>query len=79
MKFFGISNTSEFFKRVLRCDGEIRVIEADGTEKDLKSMAEYMTKNGLAAQMKGFPEINLKIENPADMDILFSYAMEMSA
>ena len=42
-------------------------------------MAEYMTKNGLAAQMKGFPEINLKIENPADMDILFSYAMEMSA
>ena len=79
MKFFGISNTSEFFNRVLRCNGEIHVIEADGTEKDLKSMAEYMTKNGLAAQMKGFPEINLKIEKPADMDILFSYAMEMSA
>ena len=34
---------------------------------------------GLAPQMKGFPEINLRIERPADMDILFSCAMEMSA
>ena len=79
MKFFGVSNPNEFFRRVLRCDGGIHVVEADGTERDLKSMAEYVIKNGLAPQMKGFSEINLRIERPADMDILFSYAMEMSA
>lgn len=77
MKFFDISNTGEFFNRVLRCSGEIHTIEPDGSEKDLKSMAEYLTRTGMASQMKGFKEINLKIQKPADIDILFSYAMEM--
>ena len=40
-------------------------------------MAEYLTRTGMASQMKGFKEINLKIQKPADIDILFSYAMEM--
>lgn len=77
MKFFGISNTGEFFDRVLRCKGEVHVIEADGTEKDLKQMAEYMTRNGLASNLRGISEIDLRIQKPSDIDVLFSYAMEM--
>lgn len=77
MKFFNIQNTREFYERVLRCSGEIHEIDRNGTERDLKSVAGYLIDTGVADQMKGIPEINLIIQKPADMDILFSYALGM--
>ena len=77
MKFFNIQNTEEFLERVQRCSGKIRSVDEDGTVKDLKETAEYLIRTGLAKRMKAIDEIDLRIEDNSDMDILFSYALGM--
>lgn len=77
MKFFNIQDTEEFLSRVQQCSGRVQMVEPDGSMKDLKKTAEYLIRTGLAKRMKGIDEINLTIECPADMDILFTYALGM--
>lgn len=77
MKFFDIRKPREFYERVLRCSGDIREIGTDGTQRDLKSMAEYLIETGMADRMMGIPEINLSIQKPSDIDVLFNYALSM--
>ena len=61
MKFFDIQNTREFYENILRCSGEIRQIEADGSERDLKAMAGWLIGSGMADRLKGIREIDLRI------------------
>ena len=77
MKLFNIQNTKEFFEQVLHCDGEVHVLEVDGSERDLKAMAGYMIDEGLAERMAGIPEINLTIQKSSDANYLLGYAMGM--
>ena len=77
MKFFGVENVREFCECVLRCSGDVYEIGADGSERSLKSMAEYLMDSGLAEQMSGIGEIRLRFQNSRDMDILLRYAMRM--
>ena len=77
MKFFNIQNPQEFYESVLRCEGEIHEIDADGSERDLKAMAGYLIGSGRTEQMKGIAEINLRVQDPADMNALFAFALGM--
>ena len=77
MKFFNIQNTHEFYENVLRCEGEIHEIDANGNERDLKAMAGYLIGSGRTEQLNGIAEINLRVQNPADMNSLFAFALGM--
>jgi len=79
MKIFNIKDGERFFERVLSCTGAVYVTDRAGRTSDLKQMAEYFIASGMAAQMKGIDEMNLRVEKKEDMISLMRFAMQMDA
>ena len=78
MKLFNIDDAARFFDRVLRCQGDVYFVEDDGRRSDLKRVAEYCIRSGMAAHMKGIDEIQLQVERESDVVFLMNYACQMA-
>lgn len=78
MKLFNIDNAERFFERVLRCQGDVYCVEADGRRSDLKRVAEYCMRSGMAAHMTGIDEIDLQVDRDTDVVFLMNYASQMT-
>lgn len=77
MKLFAISNTETFLNKVLSCAGMVYSVSADGEKTDLKAMARYLERSGIAQKMNGIQEINLVFEHKDDAIKLLRFAAEM--
>ena len=77
MKLFAISNTEKFLNRVLSCSGTVYSVSAEGEKTDLKAMARYLVRSGMAERTNGIQEINLVFEHKDDALKLRRFAAEM--
>ena len=77
MKLFNINDARKFFERVLNCEGAVYCRDRDGKTYDMKRMAEYSIRSGMAEGMKGIDEIDLTFEKPSDVMAMLSYAKQM--
>ena len=77
MKFFHITNVRAFLERVLKCQGSVRIVERDGSERDLKRIARDMLASGMADRIECIREIDLITERASDKGLLLNYAVQM--
>ena len=78
MKLYNIDNAEGFFKRVLRCSGDVYGVDAVGRRTDLKKMAEYCIHSGAAKSLRGIDEIDVRVEKDSDAMDMMRFAMEMN-
>lgn len=76
MTFYNISNAERFFERVLACEGNVYLNEADRQPRDLKQTAEYLLSTGMAKYMGGIEQIEVRVEESGDAQKLMRFMAE---
>ena len=78
MKIFNVKNPGEFLERVQRCRGRVYSVDADGRKRDLKQQAEYLKSSGMLRYVGQIDQMEIVLEDSADITILLHYMSEMA-
>ena len=78
MKLYNISSAGTFLSKVVNCTGGAWYVRPDGERADLKEMARFLIRTGMADQLDGIREIDLRLDNSADTVMLMNYAAQMN-
>ena len=78
MKLYDIPSAGRFLRKIAGCKGEVRCAKPDGEITDLKSMARFLIQSGMADQLGGIREIDVRLEDQSDAVMLMKFAAQMN-
>jgi len=78
MKLYNISSPEKFLRKVLSCTGRAYCVQSGGQPTDLKELARFLINSGMANQLDGIREIDLRLENQDDAVMLMDFAAQMN-
>ena len=78
MKLYNIPSAGKFLRKIANCQGEVRCVKPDGEITDLKAMARFLIQSGMADQLGGIREIDVRLEDQSDAILLMNFAAQMN-
>ena len=78
MKLYNIPSAGKFLRKIAACKGEARCVQPDGKVTDLKAMSQFLIRSGMADQLDGIREIDVRLEDQSDAVMLMRYAAQMN-